>query len=243
MRPVSVLDFIAAMTKALAWPAAAAVIAWLFREQLRSLLSGGAHRVKAGPFEVEWEHQVVSAQAEVEPSEPLAGAAFPSTEAATLAPIESIVRTHNRIENELRQALLDSGVPAEELTTNVTALARRAARIGIISEETYRAMEGLVRLRNLAVHRPDEVDEERAHEYLSIAEAALYAMDTETRRRSRFGMTGHQTRGGVWKLTVHDMTATGEVVREFTGSTWDEAMAAANAWVHEQSDSDGQPRS
>jgi hypothetical protein len=50
-------EFIASVIDSLAWPAAAAIVAWLLRDQLRQLLAAPIRRLKAEPLEVEWDHE------------------------------------------------------------------------------------------------------------------------------------------------------------------------------------------
>lgn len=57
------------------------------------------------------------------------------------------------------------------------ALARLARDQGLISDETLTAVDGLSVLRNLAAHSStDEIGAERAHDYLALADAVLFAL-------------------------------------------------------------------
>src|ERR1700682_6441172 len=62
------LGFAAAVIQALVWPLSALVIAWIFRRQIKSLMSERPKRLKAGPLDVEfWEQQILRVEAQVEP--------------------------------------------------------------------------------------------------------------------------------------------------------------------------------
>jgi hypothetical protein len=185
-----VLEFIAAMAKALAWPAAAVTVAVLFRTQLRTLLSGPARRVKAGPLEIEWDRTVAEAQVELDqPGIP--PALTPATtgpvsselaEVAERSPTAAVMEAHATIERELRQLLTTAGVADAEQRAGAAGLARLGVQHGVVTEETLRAVEGLSVLRNLAAHgRAGEVTVERAVDYLALADAVLYAIRNKPR--------------------------------------------------------------
>ncbi|MGQ0463713.1 MAG: hypothetical protein ACT4QG_00165 [Sporichthyaceae bacterium] len=61
-------------------------------------------------------------------------------------------------------------------------MAREAANAGLISQKAAKSVEGLARLRNLAVHG-GEVSTAQALEFLALAEATLYAIDQEVAAR------------------------------------------------------------
>jgi uncharacterized protein YutE (UPF0331/DUF86 family) len=62
------------------------------------------------------------------------------------------------------------------------SLARLALDHGVINEETFKAIDGLSVMRNLAAHGADDLDTTRALEYLDLADAVLYAMRNQPRR-------------------------------------------------------------
>ena len=183
---MSVLEFIAAITKALAWPLAAVVVAVLFREQLRRLLSTGpARRMKAGPIEIEWDRTVAEAQVELDQPgvpPPLAGSmsgpvSVELVEVAERSPTAAVMEAHAVIERELRVRLTAAGVPEAEQRVGAAGLARLGMQHGVITEETQRAIEGLSVLRNLSAHgRAGDVSTERAIDFLALADAVLYAI-------------------------------------------------------------------
>ena len=55
------LQFISSLVGSLAWPIAVLTIAIVFRKTLRTALARPLKRVKAGPFEAEWDDKVARA--------------------------------------------------------------------------------------------------------------------------------------------------------------------------------------
>jgi hypothetical protein len=180
---VSKLEFISSLVKSLAWPVAFVVVALVFREQLRGLLStAGLRRVKAGPLEVEWNRQISEAEVELEqtgvPSPSFGVISEELAPVANASPAAAVMEAHARIERALREKLLDAGVEESDLRTGAAGLARLAAERNLISDETLRAVQGLALLRNMAAHgHGGDVTVERAKDYLALADAILYAID------------------------------------------------------------------
>jgi hypothetical protein len=175
-------NFIRAIAS-LAWPVFALVVVLLFRSQITDLLSTGMRRFKAGPFEVEWDRQLSEAEVELDqpgiPPPPAVAGELSKELAgvARAAPAAAVMEAHARVERDLRQLLVEDGIEEDALRTGAAGLGREAARRGIITEETARAVEGLTVLRNLAAHgRAGEVSVERAMEYLVLADAVLFAL-------------------------------------------------------------------
>jgi hypothetical protein len=182
---VTTLEFISSLVKSLAWPVGFVVVALIFREQLRGLLStAGLRRVRAGSLEVEWNRQISGAEVELEqpgvPS-PSSGGGVISEElepVANASPTAAVMEAHARVERALRQKLLDAGVEESDIRTGAAGLARLAAERGLISDETLRAVQGLALLRNMAAHgHGGDVTVERAKDYLALTDAILYAID------------------------------------------------------------------
>lgn len=182
---MSVLEFVAAMASALAWPTAATIVAVLFRAQLRTLFSGPARKVKAGPLEIEWDRTIAEAQVELDQPgiPPPLTPALPGPLSRELvgvamrSPTAAVMEAHAAIERELRQRLAEAGITEAERHTGASGLARLGVQHGVVNEETMRAVEGLSVLRNLAAHgRAGEVTVERAVDYLALADAVLYVI-------------------------------------------------------------------
>lgn len=187
---MSVLEFVAEMTKALAWPSAAIVVAVVFRTQLRSLLTQPVRRVKVGPIEAEWDRTVAEAQVELDqpdapgPNRTLSGPVIVElAEVANRSPTAAVLEAHARVEAELRQLLVDEGLGEGELRAGATWLARRGVEMGVVSAETLNAVEGISVLRNLAAHgRAGDISVERALDYLALSDAVLYAIRSRSVR-------------------------------------------------------------
>lgn len=87
-------------------------------------------------------------------------------------PAAAIIEAFSRVEGALHAKMLDSSPTTPLIQLVGTALERK-----LITDETARAIDGLCIMRNLAAHgRADELTEERAHEYLVLVDAVLYAM-------------------------------------------------------------------
>lgn len=182
---MSTTEFISSLVESLAWPAALVMVLLLFRSQLTTLLSTGVRRVRAGPFEVEWDRQLSIVEVELDqPGMALRSSGHGTlreelTTVAAAAPTAAVMEASARIERALHEKLISAGFDAGELRTGATGLARLAEREGLTTPETLRAIEGLSVLRNLAAHgHGHNVTTERALEFLTLAEAVLYALGT-----------------------------------------------------------------
>jgi hypothetical protein len=181
------LEFIAA----LAWPVTVLIIALVFRRPLTAVLEGQLGRMKAGPFEVEWQRTLSEVETELGREPPIAQAASApegglSAELgaeAKRAPQIAVLEAHARVEGALRDLLEGSEQAATTFQMGAVALARMAREEGLITEETAQAVEGLSVLRNLAAHgRAGDVSTERAQDYLALADGVLFAIQTNARR-------------------------------------------------------------
>lgn len=181
---MSVLEFIATLVKALAWPVVVLVAVVLFRDKLADLLTGSMKRLKVGPIEAEWDRTLSEAQVELEqPGVPsLDDPAVPVdtrrdlAQLANLAPAAAVMEGYANIERALRQ-LLEDAEDERALRTGASGLARLAVKQGLLNEETARAIEGLGVLRNLAAHgQAGEVTVERAVDYLALVDGVLFVL-------------------------------------------------------------------
>lgn len=184
---MSTLEFIASLVKSLAWPVALLVLALLFRSQLRQMLSRQVKRMKAGPIELEWDRTLSEAEVELDqPGGPRleagraeSGIAAELSGLAASSPATAVLEAHMRIENELRR-ITAAAEPDGAPEAGAAGLARHAGRLGLITPETVRAVEGITVLRNLAAHgRAGEVSAEQARDYLSLIDAVLYTLGNQ----------------------------------------------------------------
>lgn len=173
------------MADALAWPAAAVAVALVFRSQIRSLFNREKGGVSVGPFSVTWDgwERAVRADLAAEDVD-----APPSTPSPTnglvdelgpileISPGAAIVEAFGRVEYSLQELIGDQAPPSAVLSNRI----RAAQNLGLITDETARAIDGLRVMRNLAAHgRTDELTRDRAVDYLVLTDAVLYAMRTK----------------------------------------------------------------
>jgi hypothetical protein len=182
-------DFIASLVGSLAWPAAVVVIAFMFRRSIRQLLRGHLSRLKAGPFEADFDLIASQVQAQVDQptivqGKPTAGKSRmigELRERTAKSPEAAVIEGYGEVERELATVIAQAGESQNgDMPRSAAGLARLAASKGIIRPETVNAVEGLTVLRNLAAHRGD-VTEEKAEEYLTLVEAVIFAIRQNAR--------------------------------------------------------------
>lgn len=195
--PVAVgwLQFFVEMTRTLIWPVAVLVIALAYRQRIGDLLGGGLPRLRAGPFEAEWEAIAARTTAAVEPTEEGAErnevrlVVDPLRRLARLQPAGAIVEAYGLVDRGMHDLLKD--VPVRDLV--YMPLDREYAWIaldrGLIDSMTATAIQGLASLRNLAAHVAQTISEERALSFLDLTEDVLVAL-RQARRGPRDGQEG-----------------------------------------------------
>ena len=111
---MSGFEFGSRLTDSLAWPVFALLIVLVLRRPLAELLARRPlSRMKAGPFEVEWERVIAETETEVQalPGEPpRTTASTPSVReelaaAAKQAPAVAVLEAHAQVENALREVV------------------------------------------------------------------------------------------------------------------------------------------
>lgn len=175
--------FVASLVSSLAWPVAVVVLFLMFRDSIGRMVERLPKRVKAGPVEVEWPEVATEARVALATS-PEVMTVTPegslTERLATMAedePAAAIMTAWSSIERALREKLGDIGVRQPSIAG--MTLARLVHEQGQISDATLSAIHGLAQLRNLAAHgRTDEIDREKALDYLTLADATLYAIKT-----------------------------------------------------------------
>jgi hypothetical protein len=155
------------------------------RKPLGEALSHGLRRLKAGPIEVEFDQEAAEVREEVRRIPEVAAAEprqFPVSLTEELArltevsPRSAVMEAFRQVEKRLRE-LLEKADAAPANKAGVLGLARSAAALGLISNETRDSVEGLSTLRNLAAHSVrDDIDANRARDYVAMADAVLYAL-------------------------------------------------------------------
>ncbi len=199
------LQFVSSIVASLAWPAAVVIIVIVLRKSIAGVLDGPVKSLKVGPGGVElekWDRAAAEVRSEVGPPpapgeeigpvrvteagpppepEPAFGLREELQSVAEAAPRAAVVEAFGRIERQLR-SMVGLVVANAPLTMGGRALARLALEHGVINDETFKAIDGLSVMRNLAAHGADDLDATRALEYLDLADAVLYAMRNQPRR-------------------------------------------------------------
>lgn len=184
------LTFIASLVGSLAWPLAMLVVAVLFRQAIQTTLARPLRRFRAGPFEAEWDEKVAQALVDVAES-PETGEAPPPDRrlvsdrlraVTQQSPRAAVMAAYAEIEEALRRRLTIAGfVEGEGRPMSARQLASVAEERGLISRQTADAIRGATVLRNLAAHGPEaEIDQHKALDFLTLADAILYAVGTGT---------------------------------------------------------------
>ena len=180
------MQFIASLVSSLAWPLGVVVIAVIFRDQIRRLLTRPVSGMRVGPFEMKWDLERVEVAASVGP-QPVGtvdvggGTATTvidlSNSTAITSPIGTVLEAYAAIEGELREMVTNAVSYDTAVRAPIRQLLRIAADHGLITPETVNAVEGITVMRNLAANgQASEVTPERAQDYLVLAEAVLYTL-------------------------------------------------------------------
>ncbi|GLW92877.1 hypothetical protein [Actinokineospora globicatena] len=187
---MGVLEFVAQIIGALAWPTFALVIILVVRKPLVAMLKDVAlRRLKVGPFEAEWERVTadvkdqIGAQPPVGEDAPHALEIELSSEVA-VAPAVAVLEAFSLIEREIRDILTAAGIT--DVRGGAVVLAREALRRELISRESVSSVKGLSVLRNLVAHgSAREVSSAQAAEYVALADAVLFALRGESGRAAQ----------------------------------------------------------
>jgi hypothetical protein len=179
------MQFIAAIVRAVAWPAVVMVAAVLLRRPLVRLIPLLRH-LKYGELELEFAEGVQSAREEAEVTlAPLTApvARVPEVDSllqlATESPRLAVVGAWRLVESSAHRACAALGVPVERgrpfAGLELTYALRRE---GVLDDATLTMMNRLRSLRNQAVHGEEfSVDEASAREYVRLAEALAQRID------------------------------------------------------------------
>jgi hypothetical protein len=183
--------FVASLVHSLAWPAGVVAVVVVLRKHIGVALGRGIRRLKAGPVEVEFDQFQAEVREELARSPELAAAQVPASAGQAPAPVSSlredlsmladiapraaVMEAYGRIEERLAEMLGDLAEPLQRRLSG-REMARLARERGLISDETLGAIEGLSVLRNLVAHARDDIDVDRARDYLALADAVLYAL-------------------------------------------------------------------
>jgi len=188
-------QFIASIVHALAWPLTVGVLAWLFRRQLREMLSVPLERLQGPGFDARFGKQMQKVEkiaeefpeameqpAQPERPEPLLASELEET--AEVSPAAAVLEATERLERELTTRIRDAGGWVFS-GGGLVSLARQALDANLMSPETANAVQGIAVLRNLAAHdRMSRLSPAQAQEYLSLVDATIFAVRQRPRAES-----------------------------------------------------------
>jgi hypothetical protein len=179
---MSVLEFIAAMTTALAWPVFLGAVVLAFRQQLGWWLADRPSRMKVGPFEAEWDAEQARVEVALDEATATTSAGVADSalserldHLADSAPLEAIAQASQAITGALLRLLEKAGVRVEG-SHGMAGLAALASEQGLIRKESARAVHGLSVMRGLAMRGGRSIGPGEAREFLALAEANLFAI-------------------------------------------------------------------
>lgn len=171
------MEYFVSLIVGIAWPVAAVWIAYLFRGELKALLSRVSH-LKYKELEAKFEKGLAEAEADARLVAQTAPPAFPPPETMTkldqlrriaeVSPRAAIMESWVLIESAANQAGLASGSVIPR--TNTRTIVEYLARSGKLPESSIPLVEKLRHLRNQAAHLPEfALSQEEAERYLELA--------------------------------------------------------------------------
>lgn len=176
---MNLLQFIAELVKALAWPLAVLVLGAVFRSEIRALL-GRIRRGKVGPAELEFEATVKSLESEsrlAPGTAPTATLTAPQVAMVASDPRAAIIGAWLQIEDAAEQLLFARARSTDEVPRNKAAQLRQLTRLGTLKPETVALLNDLRALRNQAVHEVEFAPSaESVLSYLRFANELLAAI-------------------------------------------------------------------
>jgi hypothetical protein len=183
---VSGLQFVVDSLRALAWPVAVVALVIFLRRPIVDILvqlASGLRRLRAGQSDAEFDRVVSETRAELTAT---VSGGFASPAAipvllrfATLAdddPAAAVGQAFGVLEDALRDLLTSSGKLVPVGGGDPTAIARFARDQRLVPESVVRAVDGVVKLRNLAASDPARMTRDQAVKYLALVDATLFAI-------------------------------------------------------------------
>jgi hypothetical protein len=180
---MSVMSFIAEMTKALAWPIAVVVLGLIFRRTISNLLEGvRLRRIGKGEWSADFSAAGQEVRAELPSGAPQEAPAEIDAETLHLAdvsPAAAIGDVWGELEKRVRGAAVKAGIQHQLLSEIVRGLTEKH----IIRPATADAILGLRNMRNLAVHAPAErLTSTQANEFINLAGALMWSLGQELKK-------------------------------------------------------------
>ncbi len=182
--PMDALEFISSLVGSLAWPITVIAVAIAFRKGIRAALARPLRRMKAGPFEAEWEEQAAEAAVDVAkspetgdrpPPPPMSIVSHRFRALAEQSPQAAVLAAYAQVEGALRRRLIIAGhKDIARRPTTARQLAQEGQERGVLSPQIAEAVRGITVMRNLAAFGPaDELDVQKALDYLVLADAVI----------------------------------------------------------------------
>jgi len=180
-------QFVASLVSSLAWPVAVVIVAIVFRAPIGEMIKRLEH-VKSPLFEG-WAKATAETRVALATG-PSAGSTTgvrgslteKFADLAATSPAGAVVMGWIEVEKLLSAKMVATGLP-EQKFSGVRA-PDAALQAGLISQETAEAIRGLATLRNLAAHgRVDDLDHERAMDFLTLADGVMFAISHEKAKR------------------------------------------------------------
>ena len=103
--------------------------------------------------------------------------------AESASPMAAVEASTQCVEHTLRGMLVNSTGPESIRQLNVSQLANRALELGLIDSQAADSINGLGVMRMLAILDQTQLDVEKAMEFVSLASAMLYVLNSPSRAR------------------------------------------------------------
>lgn len=172
--------FVTVLRRIVTWPSVLLILAFVFRNEIKRLSPAGLRRFKAGPLEVEWEHQIAVAQAHlaVMPAVP-SRLMFPGIRDVPLelapvaadAPASGVQAGFKELDEEVRR--VSEGLASERKNLGTLALAKLAYDAEMIDADEVRAIESAAILNYLAGRDPNQIGIDQASDYLALVDKLI----------------------------------------------------------------------
>ncbi len=185
------LEFIAEMTKNLAWPLVVLILLVMFKDQFRSRIAdlskisfpGGAaefdlqaSEVKSSLANAATAAGAIGAVPDIPKADDSVSLATPELAFAATSNVGGftnvgrIIATWSQIEDIVRRRLKDARVHASDLRG--IALLEEAKSAGLLTDDQFNSLRGLNAMRNLAAHgQAGDVTDQRVTEFVVLANA------------------------------------------------------------------------
>jgi hypothetical protein len=190
MAVMSLFQFVASMTSALAWPLIVGGVLLAFRRELRRWLADRPATIRMGAFAVEWEKRSAQVAVSLAASgvSPMIGPeitelASEHSDISELSPAETVRATLSTLTDRVRTALAEANIAGTERATLPHLVALGVAN-GVIDPGNADSVTGVAVMANLALAKPEKIGEREITEFLALADATLFALELALRTRA-----------------------------------------------------------